>query len=217
MKSRPIQKHARFAAKFICLLCVIVFATWAAHYTRDALNLEIMPRNEQGVHKAIMMGTIAYVGLLALPFVPGAEIGIALLTSFGSVIAPLVYAATVVAMMLAYIVGLVLPTELLVKLLRLLRLQKAADLIDRAAALPTEDRMGLLLEAAPPHLVGLALKRRYAALAIAVNVPGNVIVGGGGGIMMMAGLSGIFAPLPTLIAIIIGVSPVPLAIMLFGA
>lgn len=176
-----------------------------------------MPRYEQGVHRAVTLGTIAYVGLLALPFVPGAEIGIALLTSFGSAIAPLVYVATVVAMMLAYIVGLLLPTALLVKLLRFLRMRKAADLIGRAAALPVEDRMALLMEAAPPHVVRIALKRRYVALAIAVNLPGNVVVGGGGGIMMMAGLSGIFTPVPTLIAIVIGVSPVPLAIMLFGA
>ena len=217
MQTSPLRKSICLAAKVVGFLCIIVFATWAAHYIRDALNLEIMPRNEQGVHRAVMLGTIAYVGLLALPFVPGAEIGIALLTSFGSSIAPLVYAATVVAMMLAYIVGLILPTALLVKLLRLVRLKKASDLIDRASTLPNEDRMGVLLEAAPPHIVGLALRRRYVALAIAVNVPGNVIVGGGGGIMMMAGLSGLFAPLPTLIAIIIGVSPVPIAIMLFGA
>ena len=217
MATTPRQIFIRLVAKFLAILCVILFATWASHYIRDALSLEIMPRYEQGVHRAVTLGTIAYVGLLALPFVPGAEIGIALLTSFGSAIAPLVYVATVVAMMLAYIVGLLLPTALLVKLLRFLRMRKAADLIGRAAALPVEDRMALLMEAAPPHVVRIALKRRYVALAIAVNLPGNVVVGGGGGIMMMAGLSGIFTPVPTLIAIVIGVSPVPLAIMLFGA
>ena len=204
-------------AQFFVLLVIIVTATWAAHYVRDALNLEIMPRNEQGVHRAVMFGTAAYVLLLALPFVPGAEIGIALLTSFGASIAPLVYAATVAAMMLSYTVGSLLPRSTLLWLLRFVRLRKAADLIERAGALPPEDRIGVLLEAAPPHIVGLAIKRRYIALAIAVNVPGNVLIGGGGGIMMMAGLSGIFAPVPTLLAILIGVSPVPLAIFLFGA
>ena len=75
----------------------------------------------------------------------------------------------------------------------------------------------MLLEEAPPNTVSLVLRRRYVALAIAVNVPGNAIIGGGGGIMMMAGLSGIFAPVPTLIAILIGVSPVPLVVFFFGA
>lgn len=198
-------------------MAVIVTATWAAHYIRDALNLEIMPRNEQSVHRAVMLGTAAYVFLLALPFVPGAEIGIALLTSFGASIAPLVYAATVVAMMLAYCVGLLLPSATLVWLLRLVRLRKAADLIERASALPPQDRIVMLLQEAPPNIVGLVLRRRYIALAIAVNVPGNAVIGGGGGIMIMAGMSGIFAPVPTLIAILIGVCPVPLAILLFGA
>ena len=50
-----------------------------------------------------------------------------------------------------------------------------------------------------------------------MNVPGNAVIGGGGGIMMMAGLSGIFAPLPTVLAVMLAVSPVPLAVMLFGA
>lgn len=198
-------------------MAVVLTATWAAHYIRDALNLEIMPRNEQGVHRAVMLGSLAYVFLLALPFVPGAEIGIALLTSFGASIAPLVYAATIVAMMLAYIAGLLLPTSALCKIFRLLRLAKAANLIERAAALPPQERAGLLLEGAPENMMGWALRNRYLALAIAVNIPGNVVIGGGGGIMMMAGLSGFFAPVPTLIAILIGVSPVPLAVLLFGA
>jgi hypothetical protein len=65
--------------------------------------------------------------------------------------------------------------------------------------------------------VGRALRHRYVALALAVNVPGNSVIGGGGGIMLMAGLSGIFAPLPTLLAIAVAVSPVPLVILLLGA
>jgi hypothetical protein len=212
-----VRQYLGFLLRFVALMIVIVLATWAAHMIRDALNLEIMPRNEQSVHRAVMLGSAAYVILLALPFVPGAEIGIALLTSFGASIAPLVYAATVAAMMLSYTVGPLMPRSTLLWLLRIVRLRKAADLIERAGALPPEDRIGVLLEAAPPHIVGLAIKRRYIALAIAVNVPGNALIGGGGGIMMMAGLSGIFAPVPTLLAILIGVSPVPLAIFLFGA
>jgi hypothetical protein len=56
-----------------------------------------------------MVGLVAYIGLLAIPFVPGAEIGIAMLTAFGAAIAPLVYVATVAAMMLSYTMGRILP------------------------------------------------------------------------------------------------------------
>ena len=205
------------AVRVVALVALVLAATWGAHMIRDALNLTIMPVNEQQVHRAIMLGTVAYIGLLALPFVPGAEIGIAMLTAFGAAIAPLVYAATVCAMMLAYLVGRLLPIGALARLLTFLRMRRAAELVERAAPLSREARLAMLLEGAPPRTLALALRYRYAALALAVNVPGNAVIGGGGGIMMMAGLSGIFAPLPTVLAVMLAVSPVPLAVMLFGA
>ena len=198
------------------LLVIVSLATWGAHELKDALNLTIMPSNEKQVHRLLMMGSVAYIGLLALPFVPGAEIGIAMLTVFGAAIAPLVYAATVLAMMLSYLLGRLLPGTTLVWILSLFRMRKAADLIGRAAALPPKDRLGLLLDGSPPKTVGFALRHRYVALALLVNTPGNAVIGGGGGIMMMAGMSGIFAPVQTFIAIAIAVSPVPIAVFVFG-
>jgi len=199
------------------LLVFVLAATWASHLLRDALNLEVMPENEQHVHQLIMLGSVAYIGLLAMPFVPGAEVGIAMMTAFGAAIAPLVYAATVTAMMLSYTIGRLLPITVLAQFFGFLRMRRAADLVSRAALLSRDARLAMLLDGAPPRTVGLALRHRYVALALVVNVPGNAMIGGGGGIMMMAGLSGIFAPLPTFLAIAIAVSPVPLVIMLLGA
>jgi hypothetical protein len=93
------------ALRVVVLLAIVVLATWAAHLLKDALNLTIMPGNEQRVHRILMVGLVAYIGLLAIPFVPGAEIGIAMLTAFGAAIAPLVYVATVCAMMLCLYAG----------------------------------------------------------------------------------------------------------------
>jgi hypothetical protein len=205
------------ALRVLLLVAVAVAGTWAAHWVRDALDMTIMPSVEIQVHRGIMLGMVAYIVLMAIPFVPGAEIGLALLTAFGASIAPLVYAATVLSMMLAYVVGRLLPGKTLVQLLTLLRLRKASALMERAVALPPGDRLALFLEGAPPRTVGLALRHRYVALAVIVNVPGNSVIGGGGGIMMLAGLSGIFAPAQTLLTIIIAVSPIPLAIVLLGA
>lgn len=208
--------NAAILLRVAALIGLVVLLTWGVHLVRDALDLTIMPENEQAVHRAIMLGMAVYIVLLALPFVPGAEIGIALLTAFGAAIAPLVYGATVLAMLLAYGVGHFLPITLLARLLALLRLRRAAALIDRAAALPRAERAALLLEGAPPGVVALALRHRYVALALALNIPGNAVIGGGGGIMMLAGISGLFAPLPTLLAVMLAVSPVPLVILLTG-
>ena len=205
------------ALRLVAIVVVVVLATWAAHLTKDALDLTIMPTNEQQVHRTLMAGLVAYIGLLAIPFVPGAEIGIAMLTAFGAAIAPLVYVATVAAMMLSYTMGRILPPQTLARLMRLLRLRRAADLVARACELPPDERLNLLLESAPPRTVGRLLRQRYVALAVIVNVPGNAVIGGGGGIMMMAGMSGIFAPVQTFIAIAVAVSPVPIVVMLLGA
>lgn len=198
------------------LLLVIVAATLLAHNVRDALDLQIRPSNEQMVHRSIMLGAAMYIVLLAFPFVPGAEIGLALLAAFGAAIAPLIYICTVASMVLAYAVGRFVPLALLERLLRALRLRKASDLVARAAPLSSQDRLALLLEGQSGRLLGFALRYRYAALALAINTPGNSVIGGGGGIMMMAGMSGVFSPLATTIVVLFAVSPVPIAVVFFG-
>ena len=198
------------------LIAVLLLATWGAHMVRDALNLQIRPDNEQQVHRIIMLGAVAYIGLLALPFVPGAEIGLAMLAAFGAAIAPLIYVCTVASMILAYTAGRFLPIDVLRQVLSVLRMHRAAELVAQAAPLSGEDRVATLLEGQSARALRLAVRYRYVALAVAVNTPGNSIIGGGGGIMLMAGLSGIFSPLATIATIALAVSPVPLAMVFFG-
>ena len=202
--------------RLVILIAVLVFATWGTHLIRDALNLQIRPDNEQQVHRAIMLGAVAYIGLLALPFVPGAEIGLAMLAAFGAAIAPLIYVCTVASMTLAFVIGRFLPIGALERLLSLLRMRRAAALVARAAPLSQEERLAMLLEGQSKRALDLALRYRYVALALAVNTPGNSVIGGGGGIMIMAGLSGIFSPLSTFVTGALAVSPVPLAVIFLG-
>jgi Cu/Ag efflux pump CusA len=61
------------ALRLVAIVAVVVLATWAAHLTKDALDLTIMPTNEQQVHRTLMVGLVAYIGLLAIPFVSGVE------------------------------------------------------------------------------------------------------------------------------------------------
>ncbi|WP_299732394.1 hypothetical protein [uncultured Tateyamaria sp.] len=202
--------------KFALLVGFIALATWGAHFIRDTLDLQIRPSNEQQVHKAIMIGAVAYVVLLAIPFVPGAEIGMVLLAGFGAAIAPLIYVCTVAAMMLAFTVGRFLPIGALERLLHALRIRRGAAMVARAAPLSQDERVAMLMEGQSKRVLRLALRYRYVALAVAVNMPGNSIIGGGGGIMMIAGLTGIFSPFSTFLTVILAVSPVPLAVIFLG-
>lgn len=198
------------------LLCFIALATWGVHMIRETLDLQIRPDNEQQVHRAIMIGAVAYVGFLAMPFVPGAEIGIALLAGFGAAIAPLIYVCTVAAMMLSFMIGRFLPISALQRFLRALRMRRASELVARAAPLSKDERVAMLLEGQSKRVLQLTVRYRYVAMAAAINTPGNSVIGGGGGIMMVAGLSGIFSPLATLLTVILAVSPVPLAVIFLG-
>jgi hypothetical protein len=198
------------------LIAIVVVATWGAHEVRDALNLQIRPDNEQQVHRLIMLAAVAYVGLLAVPFVPGAEIGLAMLAAFGAAIAPLVYVCTVASMTLAYTAGRFLPVEVLRRLLSTLRMHRAAEAVARAAPLSGDERLAMLLDGQSARTLRLAVRYRYVALALAVNTPGNSVIGGGGGIMLMAGLSGLFSPMATFATVALAVSPVPLAMVFLG-
>ncbi|MEJ6390096.1 hypothetical protein [Gymnodinialimonas ulvae] len=216
MTTRSPSALARIILRLALLIGVVALATWGAHEIRDALDLQIRPDNEQQVHRFVMFVAVGYILLLAIPFVPGAEIGIAMLTAFGPIIAPLVYICTVAAMMLAFTIGRYLRPETLARALAVVRMRRAADLVARAADLPPQDRLALFEGDAPGGIRKLGLRYRYVALALAVNTPGNSIIGGGGGIMMMAGLTGIFSPLTTLLTVALAVAPVPLAVIFLG-
>jgi hypothetical protein len=47
-----------------------------------------------------------------------------------------------------------------------------------------------------------------------LNIPGNIVIGGGGGIAMIAGLTGLYSFPRYLLTIAIAVAPIPLAITL---
>jgi len=204
------------AARLGIFIAAIVAATWVSALVREALDLQVMPRNEEAVHRAILVATAVFVVLLAIPFVPGAEIGLTMLTVFGAPIVPLVYGATVGALALSYGVGRLVPPAGLARFLRALGLARAAEAVTTAAALSPEDRLARLTGGAAPRGLRALARFRYGALLVAINLPGNVVIGGGGGIALMAGMSGLFAPLPYLATVLVAVAPVPVAVLLLG-
>ncbi|MFO7856330.1 MAG: hypothetical protein R6V44_14160 [Paracoccaceae bacterium] len=198
------------------LIAAVVIAARITAEFRESLDQMVMSQNEIVVHRSIMAATAAFVVLLAIPFVPGAEIGLTMLAVFGPPIAPLVYGATVTALTLSFLVGRLLPPPIVARALRGLRLARAAEAVETAAPLPREARLARLMQGGAPWLLRLATRFRYVALLVAINVPGNFLIGGGGGIALMAGMSGLFAPLPFVLTVAVAVAPVPLAIHLFG-
>lgn len=159
---------------------------------------------------------LLYALLLAVPFVPGVEIAVSLLLLRGAEVAPFVWAATTGGLALAFLAGRHVPPRALAETLNDLRLRRAARLMLRVSALSRAERLDLLRDRLPARAGPLLLRARYLALAALINLPGNVVLGGGGGLALVAGLSGVFRTAPTLATIALAALPVPATAWLFG-
>ena len=144
------------------------------------------------------------------------QIGIGLIAMLGPKIAPLVYVCTLAGLLLAFTIGRLIPISVLIRLSRDLHWDRLHRLLREFKPLNKKERMALLIERAPKRLVPWLLRYRYLALAVALNIPGNYLIGGGGGIALFAGLSRLFSVPGYLLTIVIAVSPVPVAVMFFG-
>ncbi|MDZ4135338.1 MAG: hypothetical protein U1D06_07045 [Paracoccaceae bacterium] len=158
---------------------------------------------------------LAYAILIAIPFVPGVEIGLSLMVMEGPWIAPPIYGSTVVGLSLAYAVGEWVPYARLHRIFEDLHLKKACHLLAVVEPLSRAERLEALRARAPAWLRPAATRYRYVLLGMLVNLPGNAVLGGGGGILFTAGLSRLFLPVQTVVTILVAVAPVPLAVWVF--
>lgn len=152
-------------------------------------------------HATGLVLLLLYTVLLAMPFVPGAEIGLALLVVFGAVMAWPVYVATVLALSIAFAIG---------------RL---------ASGHHTRPAFGTVSPSSDPILVfedrlhhrrwcHRLMRYRWLALVALINMPGNTVIGGGGGIAMAVGYSRTFTYPTFLACTAVAVAPVPTLVLL---
>jgi hypothetical protein len=202
--------------KLCLLVLVIVAANLVAGWIAVLLNFELLPSNEDVVHRMIMTAALVYAVLLAVPFVPGIEIGLALIGMLGPPIVFLVYVSTVAGLSLSFAAGRLISLAGLIKLFDDLRLRRASRLLAKIEPMSLDERLAFLHSKAPQRFVPFLLRHRYLSLAILFNLPGNFLIGGGGGIALVAGMSGLYSPHQFFATLAIAVSPLPIAILIFG-
>jgi hypothetical protein len=161
------------------------------------------------VHAALALQAV----LIAIPFVPGAEIGFLLLALFGAPMAGQVYAATVAGLLIAFAVGRAVSRHRVRRLLDRCRLGEAAAALERLAQNAAEPAPGAAL---PGRLARRLLRHRCLCLVLLINTPGNSLLGGGGGIAMAAGLSGLFTARQFLASVLVAVAPVSAFVLLMA-
>lgn len=188
----------------------------SGHFLQDVVIPEMRPMNEPTIHRIIMSALVIFVLAAAIPFVPGAEIGFAMLLLFGGKAAPIVYGGMVCALVLSYGVARLVPLRALGTLVRWLGLKRIADLTRQIADTPVRDRGDLVFNKMNCRIGKSMMRNRYVVLALLLNLPGNSILGGGGGIAFMAGVSGLYGWWPYLLTVMLAVAPVPLVFSLIG-
>ena len=200
----------------LLIIALVIAANLLAHAIAEALDFRIRPSNEDMVHRMIMVSAVLDMLLLAIPFVPGAEIGIAMMVLLGSKIAFLVYVCTVGGLILSFLFGRLIPLKRMARLAEEVKFHRLANLLQRIDPLNPQDIPDFLANQTSSRYLAALLRYRYLAFAILINLPGNFVVGGGGGIAILAGISRLYSLPGISIAIAVAVSPVPLAVTIFG-
>jgi hypothetical protein len=177
-----------------------------------SLDLDQQAAAQTMMRQAMLTALALYVVLTAIPFMPGVEVGLSMLMLLGSKVALLVYLGTITALTLSFLVGRFIPARISARAFGFFGLTRAQDLLMQVAGKPVRERVAILMQSAPQGWAPVMLRHRHLALAILINLPGNMLIGGGGGIAMVAGMSRLFSLPAFLLTVAIAVAPVPLLI-----
>jgi hypothetical protein len=214
MTGARLRGRLRMALRLALLAGLLAGLYFGSNWLEARLAAHFMPYYQAYGAPALYAVVAVYVLAMAMPYVPGIEISLSLLMVFGAEGVALVYGATLAALCLAFALGRLVPPRLVARLFGWLHARRAQGLVERLAPLDAEGRLRMLVEAAPARVIPFLLKHRYVAVAIAFNLPGNSLLGGGGGIAMVAGMSGLFRFPRYVLMVCIAISPLPLLILL---
>jgi hypothetical protein len=195
----------RIGLLIVTVLVLNAGGTWFARQ----IEFQIFPRHDTILNTAVMLAAVLYVLLMATPFMPAIEIGLALMMLLGAKGPLLVYPCTLLALSIAFVIGRMIPAERLCPALDWLRLHAASAMVRTLAPMGHSERLAYLDERLPARVAGAIVGHRYLTLALLLNLPGNALIGGGGGIALIAGMSRLM-PFTAFVALISGAAlPVP--------
>lgn len=203
--------------KLLLIVVVVGFLNFGGGWLAHQINFQLYPRHEPYLHLLILASFGLYILLMTLPFMPGIEIGLTLMLFLGSKGVILVYLCTLIALSISFFLGRKIPLHKFAKFLGWLHLKKARDLILEMGPLSPDKRVTILYKKAPAKIVPHLLDHRYLAIALLLNLPCNAVIGGGGGIGLIVGMSGLITYPRYLLLIAVAISPVPIAIILKGS
>lgn len=202
----------------IAILYFLLFSVgyWGGGWLTEVVAMAFGNDTKSDDFYVLLVCLFFYAMFMALPFVPGMEISLALFAVFGPNVAVGIYAATVTALTISFLIGRLLPLSLIASLFGSFGFQRAKDLVLQLQPLSAEAKLDVLVDHAPKRIAPTLLRHRYLAVMVALNIPGNAIIGGGGGIGLLAGITKLYS-IPRFIgAVSLATLPVPLFILLMS-
>jgi len=196
--------------KISLIVGFLVLVNYGGSLVVEQINFQLWPEHEHLMITVLWIAIVVYVLWMALPFVPGIELGLALMVMLGTRGIVLVYLCTLLSLSLSFTIGRLIPLNGFARFLGWLHLYKAQDLVLQLEPLNSEEKLNFLLRTAPSKVIPFLLKHRYLTIAIALNLPGNSLIGGGGGIGLITGMSRLY-PFPKYILLVsLAITPLPI-------
>lgn len=218
--SRPInnayKEHSSSSRKSrIWTVIGLVLLLWVAgSWSSQYLHSQLWPFGTEQTVLFIGLLVLVYAVCMILPFMPAIELGLVLLAMLDIQGVLMLYLITVVALMISYGIGRLIPIQVLKKIFEFLHFPKTSELLCSTELCDENEQISRFIEHAPKRLIPFLLRHRYCVFAVAINTPGNMIIGGAGGITMMSGLSRLFGFRQFALTILIAVSPLPILAIL---
>lgn len=207
----------RLAVKIALFLGILVLLNYAVRWFTNLVAFQMWPEHADTAAVLLFVSMVCYILLLAIPFLPGIEVGLLLMALLGTRGIVFVYLCTILSLSLSFFVGRLLPARYLARALEWFHLIRARDLVTAMEPLPPEERLRFLLQSAPSRIVPFLLRRRYFVLGTLFNLPGNALIGGGGGIGLVAGMSRLF-PFPKYLFLLsVAITPGPILFIVRNA
>jgi hypothetical protein len=205
-------KIRRFLKIFL-IVGFLVLLHYGGSLVAEKINFQLWPMHEHLMIIMLWFSIAVYVIWMAIPFVPGVELGLALMVMLGPKGVILIYLCTLLSLSLSFTVGRLVPLNVFARFLGWLHLHRAQDLLLKLEPLNSEERLDFLLSTAPSKVIPFLLKHRYLMIAIVLNLPGNALIGGGGGIGMISGMSRLYAFPKYILLVSVAIMPLPLLIL----
>lgn len=180
----------------LCAKDLTVYEALGAKTVMDALA------DSMGWGSLLGLG-VFYATLLAIPFVPGVELGFMIIIFFGPRGALVAYLATFLGLSTAFLVGRLAPKAICQQIRTRFKLNDN-DLFDpdgNPASAPS------LFQSS--SLASTLWRYRPLVLAALFNLPGNAVFGGGGGLALATGLGRFLSVRAFVITVLLATAPIP--------